>query len=190
MQRGEKENEREKSGMNDLIDMIIPKELVHSFFFSENEIIVIPTHALQKINTTEPFVYEAAFFSGIEAIKPWECPEESIPLLLEEWQTIKKELDMLFAKREVDDAKPLMKKGVGLFIQFIYWVNGRPAILANRLDLNSLSIKPVNLSDRLEFILTRPALYHSFIQLTELMTEMNKHYVKAYIIKKASKHEA
>lgn len=145
---------------------------------------------LMAINTSIPFLYEAAYFSGIQALKPWEIQELSIPMLLCEWQKIREEIERFFANREADQALPLMKKGIALFFEFIYWANGLPVILNNRVEVSQFTIKPVNLSDRLEFIIQRPSLFHSFIQLTELITETNKHYEKALALKKASKHEA
>lgn len=114
--------------------------------------------------------------------------EQSIPVLLVEWQNIKEELDILFAKRENALVKPLMDKGISLFLQFIQLANGVPVDLLNGIETNQIAIKPVNLSDRLEFIIKKPTLYHSYIQLSELIVEMTKHYEKAIALKKASKH--
>lgn len=176
--------------MKNKMEFILPQELRHPFFFPENENIIADPEVLITINSAIPFLYEAAYFSGIQALKPWEIQEQSIPNLLCEWQNIRKRLEGIFAKREAAQAIPLMKKGIALFLQFIYWANGLPVILNNRVESSQFPIKPVNLSDRLNFLIQRPSLFHSFIQLNELMTETNKHYEKALALKKASKHEA
>ncbi|MBY0122624.1 YpoC family protein [Bacillus sp. S/N-304-OC-R1] len=174
--------------MKNNMELIIPQQLHHAFFFSDNEKMMTDTEALKELNTSTPFLYEAAFYSGIQALKPWDIQEQSIPALIKEWQNVKAKLDLLFAKREVTQAVPLMKKGISLFLEFIYWANGLPVILKNGSEINQLAIKPVNITDRLDFIIHRPSLFHSFIVLAELMTEMNKHYEKALVLKKASKH--
>ncbi|MEH7345278.1 YpoC family protein [Bacillus sp. JJ1532] len=164
----------------------VPIELVHPFFFAENEEITIHVEEMGNLYALRPFLYETAFFSGVQAVKPWEIQEKSIPVLIEEWQKVKELLETLFAKREMIHVLAPMKKGISLLLELVYWGNGLPVVLSN-LDLDKLAIKPVNLSERLEFIMKKPSLYHSYIQLAELIGEMNKQYVKQQIMKKASK---
>lgn len=189
MQGREKENEREERGMNVNVMLSVPKELIHPFFFSGNEKLIVQEVQLIQLDLSLPFIYEAAYFSGKQSIKPWEIHEQSISVLLEEWQKIKEILEKLFANRDQNQVISPMKKGISLFLEFVFWANGHPAILSKGFEKDQFSIKPVNIIDRLEFIIQRPSLYHSFIQLAELMSEMNKHYKKHLALKKASKHK-
>ena len=80
-----------------------------------------------------------------------------------------------------------MEKGIGLFIQFLSWSNDSQLTLKNLNQLTLLEIKPVNVEERLGFIISRPNLFHSYRQLSELMVEQEKLYAKKNIVKKASK---
>lgn len=112
---------------------------------------------------------------------------ESIPQLIKEWKDIKDQLEILFRERDQQNAKKLMDQGINLFIQFISLSNGFPASLDKPFTPNQYDFKPVNVEERLGFIMSRPALYHSYRQLSELMVEQEKLYVKINILKKASK---
>lgn len=112
---------------------------------------------------------------------------ESIPQLIKEWKDIKDQLEILFRERDQQNAKKLMDQGINLFIQFISLSNGFPASLDKPFTPNQYDFKPVNVEERLGFIMYRPALYHSYRQLSELMVEQEKLYVKINILKKASK---
>ncbi|WP_066294404.1 YpoC family protein [Bacillus sp. FJAT-29937] len=166
--------------------LLVPVELVHPFFFAKNEKIILDVEVLENLYASRPFLYETAFFSGVQAVKPWEVQEKSIPILIEEWQKVNELLEAFFAKRERIHVLPPMKKGISLLLELVYWANGLPVVLSN-LDFDQLAIKPVNLSERLEFIMKKPSLYHSYIQLAELISEMNKQFVKQQAMKKASK---
>lgn len=187
MQRREEENEGEGAAMIETITLVVPATLTNSFFFSENETLTVAKDTLQVFNVTIPFQYEVAFFSAIEAIKPWEYPEEYAHLLIREWQNDKILLEELFAKRNRKQTADLMKKGISLFLEFVYWTNGFPVELSRNLVSEKLKVHPVNLEERLKFIIERSTLYHSFIQLNELMIEMEKQWVKQLALKKAFK---
>lgn len=174
--------------MTEHITLPIPKELEHPFFFSDNKKIIVEPTSLTNINISITFLYEAAFFSKINAIKPWEMHEEFIPFLLNEWENTKPLLEDFFSRRDIKQVEGPMKFGISLLIEFVYWVNEQPVQLSPAILQNNLSIKPVNLEERLSFILARPTLHHSYIQLSELMVEMEKQYVKQMALKKASKH--
>lgn len=173
--------------MNGQLILSIPDELNNPFFFSANAEITVQKEQLQQIILDIPFLYEAAFYANIDALKPWELHEEFIPLIKNEWDTVKLKLEELFRKRSYKSTIEPMKKGISLFLQFVYWANARPVHFGMPLLGESLKVQPVNMRERIGFIIQRPALYHSFVQLNELMIEMEKQYVKKMAIKKASK---
>ncbi len=174
--------------MTELITLPIPKELQHPFFFSIQDEMNIEKESLTKISLNDPFLYEIAYYSQVDALKPWERQEEFIPLIVAEWAKMKPLLSDLFSKRETKQIMKPMQSAVRLFLAFVYWGNGLPVQYSPSLISHKLRIKPVNIDERLTFIIARPVLHHSFIQLNGLMVEMEKQYVKAQALKKASKH--
>lgn len=159
----------------------IPKELNHSFFFGESEIMIDVPKDFVGISVN--FLYELLFYHGIVAVKPWEKPEVYIPVLLAEWEEIKGNLEGHFKARETKGILPQMKKGIGLFIQLLFWSNQSPSVLKDPLKFSELPCKPVNVGERLEFILSRPTLFPSYSQLTQLFVEQEKLFAKARILK-------
>ena len=72
-----------------------------------------------------------------------------------------------------------MVKALSLFMKLLFWSNGSPVTLNNlKKDLGNLSIKPINIVDRLSFIMENPSLYPSFLQLSELFVEQHKAYYR------------
>jgi hypothetical protein len=165
--------------------LAIPAELNHPFFFSQEEILVNKPN--NSFPLSENFIYELYFFNGMDTCMPWMNPQESVPILLEEWQQLKNHLKLLFQKRKQEFILESMKKGIGLFLQLLFWSNGKPVHLKEPIPFSQLTSKPVNVQERLDFIISRPKLFHSFIQLSELMVEQEKHYMKNVVVKKASR---
>lgn len=127
-----------------------------------------------------PFLKEYIF-----AIKPE--IQEDILALVEEWKIVQEQLEVLYRNRDQKNSLEGMKKGISLFIQFLFWTNEQPIDPNMPITLELLEVKPVNLEERLGFIISRPNLFHSYRQLSELMTEQEKLYAKNKILKKASK---
>ena len=174
--------------MTECITLPIPRELEHPFFFSDNKTIIVEPTSFTSINLCIPFLYEAAFYSKVDTFRPWDNHEEFIPLLLKEWNAVKPLLEDFFSRRDIKQVEKPMKFGISLLIEFVYWTNEEPVKFSQKeIQLGNLKVKPVNLEERLAFILSRSTLHHSFIQLGELMVEMEKQYVKQMALKKASK---
>jgi hypothetical protein len=113
-----------------------------------------------------------------------EASEENISLLLSKWDGVKSELEIHYRNRDQQSALQLMKKGIVYFIQFLYCSNDRQVKSKEPIPLNQLEIKPVNFEERLTYILSRPSLFHSYRQLSELFTEQEKLFAKKNIVKK------
>ncbi|EKN69570.1 hypothetical protein BABA_09096 [Neobacillus bataviensis LMG 21833] len=109
---------------------------------------------------------------------------EEISRLLEEWENIKNHLNQLFQERDTKNASKWMEKGIGLFEQFLLWTNEGALTPNDSIPNHQLTYKPVNIDERLAFIKARPALYHSYRQLSELMVEQEKLFAKKNIVKK------
>jgi len=113
--------------------------------------------------------------------------EEAVTGILKNWEEVKISLEEHFRSRSKTGTKDMMDKGIALFIQFIAAVNQLPLPENLTLDYDQLTFKPVNVQERLEFIKSRPELFHSFRQLSELMAEQEKQFAKKKIMKKSPK---
>ena len=114
-----------------------------------------------------------------------EKPEEHIPQILQNWDKLQSEIKALFDKRDNRNAITPMKKGIDYLIEFLFLTNELQVNQASDFDYNLLRLKPVNISERLQFLKLRPNIYPSFVQLTELFEEQQKHYAKAQAIERA-----
>ncbi|MBA4536117.1 hypothetical protein H1Z61_02910 [Bacillus aquiflavi] len=165
----------------------VPVQLKNSFFFPddkiETKIAAVKNHS--QIILNELFSYEVAYYSGVKGNRPWETPEAVIPQLLTEWKQLKKTLIDIFERRDRRQALKPMKRGIALFVQFLFWVHHLPVNLQSYYFKEDLFVwKPVNFKERLDFIFARPNDYHSFVQLSELMIELEKQYFKKEALKK------
>jgi hypothetical protein len=107
--------------------------------------------------------------------------EIAMATLLEEWNQCKEQLASHFNNRDGERAEPLMKRAILLFEQFLF--------LSNSLDqeeysINNCKIKPVNVEERLDFIKSKPKLFHSYKQLAELFAEQEKQFAKQTALNK------
>lgn len=93
------------------------------------------------------------------------------------WEAARMELDNCFKSREASRAKPIMEASIQLFSDYLFEANGTNVI-------EQCELKPVNVSERLEFIKGRPWLYHSYIQLSELFSEQEKLVAKKIALNK------
>lgn len=168
---------------NQSFTLPVPAELRNRFFFEENCVNIEQPLELLSVN----FFCEILFYNGIETFKPWENPVIAASFLKEEWGRVKDKLEDLFRIRDQKNSLQAMKKGIGLFLQLLFWSNDQPVVIKEPLLFNQVVFKPINLEERLEFVLSRPHLFHSFRQLSELMEEQEKLFVKKNIMKKASK---
>ena len=89
----------------------------------------------ESFHANVPFLYETAFYHGMDVLKPWEIPDQTIPSVINEWEKIKKELTIKFSNRD-HVVEELMRKGIALFYEVLYWSNDRPVVLENGMDVN------------------------------------------------------
>ncbi len=109
--------------------------------------------------------------------QPWTCPEETVPLLFLEWNGLKVDLQEGFAKRNFSKTEDPMKKGIRLFYKALYWSNDQS--VNDKVDsMDVLKLKPINVRERLDYVIQNPNKFHSFVQLSELFVEMEKLFNK------------
>lgn len=149
---------------------------------------------LQALTKWEPallrngFVYEQQYYLGHPVYQPWESFAEIQSGIWSEWMITEAELDQLFKNRMTKNVKPLMERGLVLFLSLLFWSNGKPVNLHQyHLNIEQLDAKPVNIDERLGFVLKRPEFYPSYMQLKSLMEEQKKSAAKLAAIKKPSK---
>ncbi|WP_160721291.1 YpoC family protein [Bacillus sp. USDA818B3_A] len=106
--------------------------------------------------------------------------------LLTEWGQIQSQIEPLFRARDQRNSKEWMEKGIKLFLQFLFLTNN-VSLPVNEDAYDQFHFKPVNMKERLDFVKSRPDLYHSYRQLSELMGEQEKQFVKSNIAKKSSR---
>ncbi|MGG3562568.1 YpoC family protein [Neobacillus rhizosphaerae] len=111
---------------------------------------------------------------------------DAVSTILSEWKQIERQLEKLFSERNQQNTKESMEKGINLFLHFLMVSNETDYIKHGPIPYESFQYKPVNVVERLEFIQSRPTLFHSYRQLSELMLEQQKLYAKK-LIKKSSK---
>ncbi|MCP3738768.1 YpoC family protein [Rossellomorea sp. BNER] len=158
----------------------IPNQLRNQLFFSKCRIFLD-----EAIDFFHPyFYYEILFYNGKNGERPWENPETFIMKLMEEWKLVRHTLTELYTIRS-KDVELHMKKGIALFFMLLFWSNKKPVLLKDwEEEIKGLQAKAVNLEERLSFVLSNPKMYHSFIQLSELIGEQYKQYAKALAITK------
>lgn len=168
----------------------LPDELTHSLFFSEDTVSVNQGERLQWQGDAEyiRFPYEVLYYQNIEGNRPWEEPHEAIVWMFTEWKQISAKSAQCFAERNLQEVQPFMKAGISLFLTCLFWMNNQPVHLKNwQEQMDMLSSRPLNIKERASFILLRPDHYSSYIQLKELMTEIEKQYYKLAALKKVKK---
>ncbi|WP_411809546.1 YpoC family protein [Bacillus haynesii] len=125
-----------------------------------------------------PLCYD--FFQDAEEDKPWEHAEEWVPLLFAAWERTKEKLLPVFKTRKSRCSQDDMLHGVCCLIASFHWTMGEPVKSLNWeiITRKDFGARPMNWTERLEFILLKPTQYHCFIQLDELFTEMKKQFYK------------
>lgn len=110
---------------------------------------------------------------------PWENREQSLNNIVNEWNDLRPNLENGFQKREKGIIQPNMLWALSLYLKLLFWTNGKPVTLNNlKEELDKLTIKPINIGERLLFILEKPYLYPSYLQLTELFVEQQKAFYR------------
>ncbi|MBO9128209.1 YpoC family protein [Bacillus sp. 165] len=165
--------------------VMVPKEFQVTPFFLGEATYDVPQSFEEALHTV-CFLYDMAAYN-LNIYKPWKDIETAIPLVYKGWKEQKTELSSLFRLRKRNEAKIPMVLYTGHLISSLYWMNRGPVATLHDLttELATLSYKPVNIQERIGFILEQPDHYHSFIQLAELYEEAEKLFFKAMAMKKS-----
>lgn len=178
--------------MSNLVNLSVPSNLAHPFFFKEEKLkdIDLERYQLWNVDALDHFMYEIIYSNNEIAYKPWEHGDEILPILMDHWKKLDDRLGDHYQKRDVKSASPLMKKAIHTCISYVFWLNEKPIVLQDMsLAIMSSEFVPVNFAERFQFVLSRPNLYQSYKTIQQIMIELEKLYAKS-IIKKQRRTKA
>ncbi|WP_203361928.1 YpoC family protein [Bacillus sp. REN10] len=150
--------------------VIVPASLKHPLFFPA-ETVIVPRSA--SLETPPYFIYELQ-----ENEVPWENPSLYLKMVDEAYQSLQPLIETTF--KEQDQAvHSMMKASLALFFMSLFWSNHKPVVLNGWEEKVALfNIKPLNVEERLSFILARPFSYQAYRQIEALMIEQQKQLAK------------
>jgi hypothetical protein len=167
----------------------IPHPFLVSPFYELEGDIQFPKDQLSiKDLLNYPFVIDM-FGQDHFDLKPWENPTVSGQLILNHWENGSFHISELFSCRKNDKAKELMIIYIAAFIDFLFWTNGKKVRSLQTLkdDINELQDVPININERLFFIIDKANHYNSYIQLKHLFVDVNKQFEIACALNKIKK---
>lgn len=104
------------------------------------------------------------------------------------WNDNVEEVSELFKKRDYSSAKAPMIEFTDRYISCLFALNHQREQEKKDLELiNTLERKPLNLTERLGFVIESPNHYHAFIQVKELYVELRKMTARFEIIENRDK---
>ncbi len=154
----------------------IPTTFLHPLFFQEEEQVDIFEKEFPLAMKEFYFYYDIT-----EIDRPWERIEETIPIVLTQWDNLKQTIHQAFENRQRKKAKQPMVIGLSYMICALHWLNGKK--VCSLLLEEKLSIAPINYKERLQFIVERCDMYPSFVQLSQLFEELEKNFYKQLTMK-------
>ncbi|WP_110112358.1 YpoC family protein [Bacillus sp. CGMCC 1.16541] len=161
----------------------VPPQFYHPLFFSKASVMErCEKKVFKEVMLSSFFPYDLR----LQPEEPWKQPQDFVPYVFELWNELETKIALLHKKRQAHATQMSMKYGVANFISALFWMNGVKVSRLTHLDedVKELTYKPINIGERIAFIMTKPHLYHSFIQLSELYQELQKLYAKLVIIHK------
>ena len=108
--------------------------------------------------------------------------DQAVERILGEWNQCKEMLMTYFKNRDTEKAFPSMRNAIDLFEQFLFISN---CLNKEIHSIKDCKIKPVNVEERLNFIVSRPKLFHSYKQLAELFAEQEKQFAKQVVLNRS-----
>lgn len=165
---------------------IVPEPFCLQPFYAQGELLELSSSFADNLRH-RPFSYDIAHFhEAKKADKPWLKWRENGPAMFHLWEETNGELRLHYKKRDKKAAKEPMTAMIALLMDAIFWLNERAiASLVNwKVEIAELEIAPVNIVERIQFMLESPEHFHSYNQLKSLFTEVEKSYYRQLAIKK------
>ncbi|MDX8366474.1 YpoC family protein [Cytobacillus sp. IB215665] len=170
------------------MELNIPYHMKNTLFFPESITkLNINLHNSFELNfDLKYFGYDIAAHNDVDTIKPWLSIEQYIPLVIAKWKGIEPELAQHFQQRKKTNIKQSIVQSLSLFLSMLFWMNSRPVtnLINIQEPIQQFTYKPINVGERIDFIMKKPHQFHSFIQLCELFQESTKIYYKIIALQK------
>ncbi|MCM3022952.1 YpoC family protein [Heyndrickxia ginsengihumi] len=166
------------------MEVMIPQSLQHPLFFSSSTIAV--NFESKSLSARGYFPYEIQYEHHLSKETPWvkEHEEAYLSQYITYWQQLYHVLYQRFQKREKNVQHELIE-GIAIFLSLLFWSNHKRVVLQDlSTEIAALETVPVNIEERLHYILQRPTSFSSFMQLTELIQEQQKHRARKLTIEK------
>lgn len=100
------------------------------------------------------------------------------------WKEKQEEIGGYFQSRNTQLTKEPMLKFTDIFVECLFFLNHLKAEdFEDKIEeIKKLKRKPLNVEERLAFIIQSPSHYHSYIQLKELYVEIEKLVARLQVI--------
>jgi hypothetical protein len=157
----------------------------HSPFYHKGDYIECE-HELRIVDLfNTPFIIDM-YPEKLAGPLPWVEKKDSVNIIWKKWLQAEQKLSPLFKERKTSLAKQIMIIQISAYIDFLFWTNGERVTQLKDVisDVEKLRHTPVNITERLAFILQMPHHYQSFIQLQQLFIESNKQYKRLEALQK------
>ncbi len=163
-----------------MTEIIVPKSFTLAPFFQKNSTVKVDLKGdFEEIIEIEPLIFDMLYEQKkFDSLKPWQDRDQYIPILLLKWKALEAPITSYFKARNREGALEPMKQMVKLYLAFLFWTNSVPVpeLVKVKDSIESLKIKPVNVEERIGYILSVPNHHHAFTQLRELFVELQKKY--------------
>ncbi|RSL33777.1 hypothetical protein D7Z54_08785 [Salibacterium salarium] len=140
-----------------------------------------------------PFLAEILWHNRKLAVPPWDLPLRYVPQVHAAWDEEAEIIESFFSKRDRKAARPYMIKHTANLLSAISWMNRQevpaasPPLLKTKMD--GIGKVPMNLGERVTFIVQSPDHYLSFNQLKGLFIESKKQFAMVKITERQNNTE-
>lgn len=130
----------------------------------------------KKLHFEEALKITPFFIDNDKSFCPYEDPDLYLVTVFQEGKEKLTEATQYFQKRQKNKAKKPLLFSLALWIDSLYWMNYQrfQGFLTIYETMEQLEWKPINVEERIQFILSQSTLFHSSIQLEELYEELIK----------------
>lgn len=160
--------------------------LANSYLIREEEIELDLRLSFPERIRSFPFFYDLLYRieDGGKKEAPWIFWEENIHSVLGCWKEVERDIQESFQSKDKSLINKKMVEGISLFLVTLHWLNERPVKSLEIPTSYPFQFKPVNVEERLLFCMSHITLFHSYRQLKELFSELEKIYYKKRVIQK------
>ncbi|MCQ2009158.1 hypothetical protein NOM01_04010 [Sporolactobacillus sp. STSJ-5] len=145
--------------------------------FYKNQQLIESAFIEEEVTFQIPFLYDLCYYANPQILPVWPWNKEE-NYFHEYWMKQRESIRELFHIREQKKAKDPMLLSISAFIDQLFWSIGHSVNTLNSqqlfLGIQLLPFAPLNIEERLSYLLSQPDRYLSFVQLDELEQEFTK----------------